>query len=312
MLVPERQIRNGEARWSSLTGLRPERGDFPSSEWGQTWVAWLRMRSWKSTRIRAHGLHPADFESRRPVARLAQRLHLDPKVSPRNSGACSSAARFPPHKKPRFHMKSRFLLTSPPVFFEMSLPAFQTSQRRTHFSREASGSEAARNEFLGDVALEAGGHDGLASSPGSAVPGFRRFRAGRARRRCGSGRCTGGCPGWWDHVPFHDLHVVDVVEQLESLRADALAKLHAPGGMVAHVISVVHLAVEQLHADGDLVFSASAMNRFKPAAQFSRPCSSPMPWRLPEKQIRLGQPASATREASSGRTRRFGRGFPGG
>ena len=45
----------------------------------------------------------------------------------------------------------------------------------------------------------------------------------------------------------------DVVEQLEPLRADALADLDAPGGVVAHVILVAALAVEQFQDDGDLV-----------------------------------------------------------
>ena len=50
---------------------------------------------------------------------------------------------------------------------------------------------------------------------------------------------------WWfsrmvsDDIPLHDLHVVDVIEQLEPLRAHPLADLDAPGGVVAHVILVV-------------------------------------------------------------------------
>src|SRR5208283_3338754 len=57
-----------------------------------------------------------------------------------------------------------------------------------------------------------------------------------------------------DEVALHYLHVVDVEEQFEALRADALAELDAPGGSVAHIIRVVAPAVEQFHAEGDPVF----------------------------------------------------------
>ncbi len=50
-------------------------------------------------------------------------------------------------------------------------------------------------------------------------------------------------------VALHDLHVIDVVEQLEPVRADRLAKLDAPLRVVAHVVLVVHPAVQQFHAD---------------------------------------------------------------
>ena len=40
-------------------------------------------------------------------------------------------------------------------------------------------------------------------------------------------------------------------------------------------------------------FSAVPTICFKPAVQFSSPCSSGSPARLPEKQITLGRPASA-------------------
>jgi hypothetical protein len=54
-------------------------------------------------------------------------------------------------------------------------------------------------------------------------------------------------------VAFHDLHVVDVVKQFEVFGADAFDQLDSPFGVVSHVILVVHLAVEQLHADDDFV-----------------------------------------------------------
>jgi hypothetical protein len=48
--------------------------------------------------------------------------------------------------------------------------------------------------------------------------------------------------------------MVNVVEQLEALRADAAAKFDAPGGAVAHIIGVVHARVQQLHHEGHTMF----------------------------------------------------------
>ena len=44
-----------------------------------------------------------------------------------------------------------------------------------------------------------------------------------------------------DDVPFHDLHVVDIVEEFEAFGADLLAEFHAPSGAIAHVVLVVYL-----------------------------------------------------------------------
>jgi len=63
--------------------------------------------------------------------------------------------------------------------------------------------------------------------------------------------------------------------------------------VVTLVIGVVHPAVEQLHADGHARLLRGAGDLFQAGVQFSRPCSSGSPARLPEKQITLGRPASA-------------------
>src|SRR3989442_3779583 len=55
-----------------------------------------------------------------------------------------------------------------------------------------------------------------------------------------------------DDIPLHDLHVVDVIEKFESLRADPLAQSQAPRSMVAHIILVVNLAVDEFHRNGYL------------------------------------------------------------
>src|SRR6185436_1580360 len=47
-----------------------------------------------------------------------------------------------------------------------------------------------------------------------------------------------------NHVTFHDLHMINIVEELEPIGANAFADLNAPGSVVGHIIFVVHFAVE--------------------------------------------------------------------
>jgi hypothetical protein len=58
-------------------------------------------------------------------------------------------------------------------------------------------------------------------------------------------------PDGIDEIPFHQLHMVDVVEEFHVGRIDLLHHPHSPRGFVTHIIRMVHLAVEQLQADGD-------------------------------------------------------------
>src|SRR5258708_2067310 len=53
-----------------------------------------------------------------------------------------------------------------------------------------------------------------------------------------------------DQIAFHDLHVVDVVEQLHVRRIYFLHYAHSPTRVVTHVIVVVAFAVEQLQTNG--------------------------------------------------------------
>gem|GEM_PF-5440777 len=64
-------------------------------------------------------------------------------------------------------------------------------------------------------------------------------------------------------VAVHDLHVVNVVEQLEPLGADALYQFRAPRHMVALVILVIALAVQQFHAQRHLQFFRQRQNAFQ-------------------------------------------------
>ena len=50
-----------------------------------------------------------------------------------------------------------------------------------------------------------------------------------------------------DEVALHDLHVVDVVEQLKAGTGQFACQGNAPTDAICHVIGVVHKAVEELH-----------------------------------------------------------------
>lgn len=47
-------------------------------------------------------------------------------------------------------------------------------------------------------------------------------------------------PNGGDHIPFHDLHVVNVVEEFESRVVDFLTEFNAPVGVVTLVIRVIN------------------------------------------------------------------------
>ena len=64
-------------------------------------------------------------------------------------------------------------------------------------------------------------------------------------------------------IAIHDLHVINVVEQLEPLGADALHQLRAPRDMIALVILVVALAVQQFHAQRHLQFFRQRQKPFQ-------------------------------------------------
>ena len=58
-------------------------------------------------------------------------------------------------------------------------------------------------------------------------------------------------PNGANHIPFHDLHMVDVVKQLHPRRIHAFHHLRAEGRVVALIVVVIDLAVQQLHTDRD-------------------------------------------------------------
>ena len=92
-----------------------------------------------------------------------------------------------------------------------------------------------------------------------------------------------------DEVAFHDLHVVDVVEQADARRADQLADLDTPGRVVALVARMIHLAVQQFDHEGDTGLFRGLGDAAQAARSFGALCSSVRPSRRsPLKTIRLG------------------------
>src|SRR5687768_4674620 len=75
----------------------------------------------------------------------------------------------------------------------------------------------------------------------------------------------GVVPDGADHVAFHDLHVIDVVEKLEALGVELLRERHAPRRAIALVVAMIHLRVEKLHADGHTVLLRRGHELAEPA-----------------------------------------------
>ena len=83
-----------------------------------------------------------------------------------------------------------------------------------------------------------------------------------------------------DDVALHDLHVIDVVQQFHARRVHAFHHLHAPGRVVALIILVIYLAVQQFQADCDALVFGNASSR-----GLGRQCNSPC---LPRPAARAG------------------------
>ena len=64
-----------------------------------------------------------------------------------------------------------------------------------------------------------------------------------------------------DYITLHDLHMINIVEQLEVFRTQLFAKFHSPRGMVALIIRVINLAVQQFHYNIYLILLGYLHNR---------------------------------------------------
>ena len=54
-----------------------------------------------------------------------------------------------------------------------------------------------------------------------------------------------------DDVALHNLHVINVIEQLDARRGDRLNHPDAERRVIAEIVFVIHFTVQQLDADGD-------------------------------------------------------------
>src|ERR1039457_663959 len=107
------------------------------------------------------------------------------------------------------------------------------------------------HEFMRKISRETGIHDGFRHRP--------PLQLLRAVQLMPAGYAAGVevsdvldvLPDGADDRAFHDLHVINVIQQLHARRIHALDEFHAPDRVVALIVVVVDLAVEQFHADGD-------------------------------------------------------------
>ena len=72
-------------------------------------------------------------------------------------------------------------------------------------------------------------------------------------------------------VTLHDLHVIDIVEQFEMGRVDAVAECCAPSGVITLVIGVIHFRVQQFHDEGDTVFLRKGNERCESSSAVFEP-----------------------------------------
>src|ERR1019366_7238317 len=108
-----------------------------------------------------------------------------------------------------------------------------------------------RDELVGEVAFEFQVRDGLRDGAPVELLGVVELVAAGDAAGVEVADVLNVLADGADDIAFHDLHVVDVVEQLYARRAHGLDHFDAPTGVVALVVLVVHFAVEQFQANGD-------------------------------------------------------------
>ena len=67
-------------------------------------------------------------------------------------------------------------------------------------------------------------------------------------------------PNGGDDIPFHDLHVVNVVEEPESGMVEFLTEFNAPVGVVALVVGVINPWIEEFHDENNIVLFRQGKN----------------------------------------------------
>src|SRR5260370_37614282 len=106
------------------------------------------------------------------------------------------------------------------------------------------------NEFVGDEAAKVGCGDSTHNAvPLDFLDGVKFMAAGNSAGVEVADPIDVFLDGA-DEIAFHDLHVVDVVQELDAGGIDGLNDLDAPGGVVAHIVSVVGVSFEKKNENG--------------------------------------------------------------
>ncbi len=66
-----------------------------------------------------------------------------------------------------------------------------------------------------------------------------------------------------DDITFHDLHVIDVIEELEVRGGKGFAELGSPAGVVTLVVGVIDFGVQELHDEDDPMFFGKRNERLE-------------------------------------------------
>ena len=74
-----------------------------------------------------------------------------------------------------------------------------------------------------------------------------------------------------DDVALHDLHVIDIVEELETGMAQFLAEGDSPGGVITLVIGMVDLRIEEFHHENDLMLLGERQEAFQSGSAVVEP-----------------------------------------
>src|SRR5436309_772905 len=91
-----------------------------------------------------------------------------------------------------------------------------------------------------------------------------------------------------DNITFHDLHMVNVVEQPYRWRIDQTAHLYPPGGLVGLIVWVIYLAIEQFQHQGHPLILRNPGKAFQAFRRYLRPCPIIQPLTIPTKDNDIG------------------------
>ena len=67
-------------------------------------------------------------------------------------------------------------------------------------------------------------------------------------------------PDGRNHISFHHLHMIDIVEKLESWVPNLAAELYSPACVIALVIGVINPGVQEFHNENNIVLFRKGEN----------------------------------------------------